>query len=309
MQISRHFPAEPQETPPETIGLVGIGLVGTALAENLIRAGFEVVGFARREASRANLVRLGGRVVSSARDVAQTADRVILSLPDADVVDEVVHGPYGLLGAPSALRCILDMTTGEPERSERLAAQLRQRGIEFLDAPISGSSQQIRNRQGVILIGGERASYESCLDLFRVLAEKHYYLGKAGAGSRAKLASNLVLGLNRLVLAEGLVFAERLGLDLATFLAMLKATPAYSRAMDVKGQKMLQEDFTPQSRIAQHHKDLRIMLEYAERLGQELPLATLHQEILERAMARGEGEMDTSAVIRELRRMRTSGAA
>jgi 3-hydroxyisobutyrate dehydrogenase-like beta-hydroxyacid dehydrogenase len=306
MQISRHFPAEPEETARETIGLVGIGLVGTALAENLIRAGFEVVGFARREASRANLVRLGGRVVSSARDVAQAAPRVILSLPDSDVVDEVVHGPYGLLGAPSALRCIFDTTTGEPERTEGLAGRLRRRGIEFLDAPISGSSEQIRNRQGVILIGGERAAYESCLDLFRALAEKHYYLGKSGAGSRAKLASNLILGLNRLVLAEGLVFAERLGLDLEAFLAMLKTTPAYSCAMDAKGEKMLRGDFAPQSRIAQHKKDLRIMLEYAARLGQALPLATLHREILERAMARGEGDLDTSAVIRELRRMRTS---
>jgi 3-hydroxyisobutyrate dehydrogenase-like beta-hydroxyacid dehydrogenase len=309
MQISRYFPAEPPERQSETIGLVGIGLVGTALAENLIGAGFEVVGFARREASRANLTRLGGRVASSARDVAQAAERVILSLPDSDVVDEVVLGPYGLLSAPSTLRLILDTTTGDPERSERLAAQLRERGIQLLDAPISGSSEQIRRRKGVILIGGEPAAYESCLDLLRILSEKHSYLGISGAGSRAKLASNLILGLNRLVLAEGLVFAERLGIELAPFLAMLKTTPAYSAAMDAKGEKMLRGDFTPHSRIAQHHKDLRIMLEYAERLGQELPLAKLHKEILELSMARGEGDLDTSAVIRELRRMRKSGPA
>ena len=309
MQISRHFPAEPPERESETIGLVGIGLVGTALAENLIGAGFEVVGFARREASWANLSRLGGRVVSSARDVAKAAERVILSLPDSDVVDQVMLGPTGFLSGPSRLRFIVDTTTGDPERSEGLAARLRERGIQLLDAPISGSSEQIRRRQGVFLIGGDGAAYESCLDLFRVLSEKHYYLGKSGAGSRAKLASNLILGLNRLVLAEGLVFAERLGIDLGPFLAMLKTTPAYSSAMDAKGQKMLQADFTPQSKIAQHHKDLRIMLEYAERLGQELPLAKLHKEILERSMARGDADLDTSAVIREIRRMRKPGSA
>lgn len=304
MQISRYFPEEPPETARQTIGLVGIGLVGTALAENLIGAGFEVVGFARREASRVSLARLGGRVVSSARDVAQAAERVILSLPDSDVVDEVVLGPYGLLAADPGLRCIVDTTTGEPERTEALAHQLRERRIALLDAPISGSSEQIRRREGVILIGGERAAYESCLDLFRVLAEKHYYLGKSGAGSRAKLASNLVLGLNRLVLAEGLVFAERLGLDLPAFLAMLKTTPAYSCAMDVKGGKMLRGDFAPQSKVAQHHKDLRIILECAAKTGQELPLAALHKDILEQAMEAGEGDLDTSVVLQVLRRMR-----
>ncbi len=309
MQISRYFPAEPPEREPETIGLVGIGLVGTALAENLVRAGFEVVGFARREASRARLSRLGGRVVSSAREVAASAARVILSLPDSDAVDRVVLGVNGLLSAPTGLRVILDTTTGDPERCEGLAARLRERGIQLLDAPISGSSEQIRRRLGVFLVGGDPAAYESCRDLLRILSEKHYYLGKSGAGSRAKLASNLILGLNRLVLAEGLVFAERLGIELAPFLDLLKTTPAYSAAMDAKGQKMLRGDFTPESRIAQHHKDLRIILEFARRLGQELPLARLHKEILERAMARGDADLDTSAVIRELRRMRRPDSA
>ncbi len=290
-------------TSSKTVGLVGIGLVGTALAENLMANGFDVVGFARREEKRIELERLGGRAARSLGEVAQAADRIILSLPDSRVVEEVLLGPGGLVESGPDLRVIVDTTTGEPERTEALARRLLGRGIQLLDAPISGSSEQIRRREGVILIGGDRAACESCLDLFRVLCEKHYYLGGSGAGSRAKLASNLILGLKRLVLAEGLVFAERLGLDLGAFLAMAKTTPAYSCAMDIKGRKMIENDFTPQSRIRQHQKDLRIMLEYAERLGQELPLARLHKEILERCMASGEGDLDTSAVIRELRRM------
>jgi 3-hydroxyisobutyrate dehydrogenase-like beta-hydroxyacid dehydrogenase len=284
------------------IGLVGIGLVGTALAENLLANDFMVVGFARREEKRRELERLGGLAVESPGEVARSADRVILSLTDSNAVEEVVLGPGGLLEA-GGLHVIIDTTTGEPERTEVLARRLSHLGIYLLDAPISGSSEQIRRRQGVILVGGERTAYESCLDLFRVLSEKHFYLGGTGAGSRAKLASNLILGLNRLVLAEGLVFAERLGLDLEAFIAMARTTPAHSAAMDVKGQKMLHGDFTPQSRITQHHKDLRIILEYAGRLGQELPLAQLHKKILEQCIAAGEGDLDTSAVIRELRRM------
>jgi 3-hydroxyisobutyrate dehydrogenase-like beta-hydroxyacid dehydrogenase len=308
MQISRYFPEEPAETEREAIGLVGIGLVGTALAKNLLAAGYDVIGFARTPASRARLTRLGGRVVSGPADVANEAARVVLSLPDSDVVEQVVAGPGGLLAASGSLRLVLDTTTGEPERTESLAARCAARRVGFVDAPISGSSEQIRRRQGVVLVGGDRAAYEACLDLIRSVAERHYYLGSPGAGARAKLASNLVLGLNRLALAEGLVFAERLGLDLCAFLAMLKTTPAYSCAMDVKGEKMLRGDFAPQSRVVQHHKDLRIILEYAARARQELPLARLHKTILERAMDAGEGELDTSAVIQVLRRLRQETA-
>jgi 3-hydroxyisobutyrate dehydrogenase-like beta-hydroxyacid dehydrogenase len=293
----------------ETVGLIGIGLVGTALAENLLAAGYDVIGFARSEASRAKLARLGGRAAAGPAQVAAEAARVLLSLPDSDVVEEVVLGPGGLLGGSSKVRLILDTTTGEPERTEALARRLRERGIQLLDAPISGSSQQIRQREGVFLVGGDRAAYEACLDLITCLSEKYYHLGASGAGARAKLASNLILGLNRLVLAEGLIFAERLGLDLPAFLAMLKTTPAYSCAMDVKGQKMLQGDFTPQSKVSQHHKDLRIILEYAERAGQELPLTALHARLLEQLMAAGEGELDTSAVLLALRRLRRNQGA
>jgi 3-hydroxyisobutyrate dehydrogenase-like beta-hydroxyacid dehydrogenase len=293
----------------DQVGLVGIGLVGTALAERLLAAGYGVVGFARSEASRQKLVRLGGRAAPSVAGVAAEAGRVVLSLPDSDAVEQVVSGPAGLLAAGSGLRLVLDTTTGEPERTEARARECAARRVLFVDAPISGSSEQIRRGQGVFLVGGEGPAYDACLDLLRALAECHHLLGRPGAGSRAKLASNLVLGLNRLALAEGLVFAERLGLDLPAFLAMLKTTPAYSRAMDVKGDKMLRGDFAPQSKAAQHHKDLRIMLDYATRAGQALPLTSVHKGILERAMEAGEGDLDTSVVLRVLRRMRREPAA
>jgi 3-hydroxyisobutyrate dehydrogenase-like beta-hydroxyacid dehydrogenase len=299
-----HSPSTAPDAEHETIGLVGIGLVGTALAENLLARGYAVIGYARSEASREKLARLGGRAAGRAGEVAEQARRVILSLPDSDVVEQVVAGPGGLLAAGRDLRLILDTTTGEPGRTEALASRCANQGVQWVDAPISGSSEQIRRRQGVVLVGGERAAYDACLDLIGSVAERHFYLGGPGAGARAKLASNLILGLNRLALAEGLVFAERLGLDLPAFLEMLKTTPAYSCAMDVKGEKMLRGDFAPQSRAAQHHKDLRIILECAARAGQDLPLATLHRDILEQAMARGEGDLDTSIVLQVLRRMR-----
>jgi 3-hydroxyisobutyrate dehydrogenase-like beta-hydroxyacid dehydrogenase len=285
------------------IGLIGIGLVGTALAENLLAANYEVVGFDILEDKRTNLARRGGVSAATLEDAIRHVERVILSLPDSEVVEEVIQGPQGPLTIESPLKFIIDTTTGAPDKTQVLAKRLQAKGIHFLDATLSGSSEQIRNRQGVFMIGGERWAYEANRDLFSALAETYFYLGPSGSGSKAKLASNLILGLNRLVLAEGLVFAKVLGLDAEAFLEMAKSTPAYSCAMDVKGKKMLQEDFTPQSKITQHDKDLRIILEYAHRSGQELPLTRVHKEILEDAIASGDGELDTCAVIKHLRRL------
>ena len=284
------------------IGLIGLGLVGTAMAERLIADRFNVVGFDIDRAKCEQLELLGGQAVDSPAQVAEQAGRVILSLPDTDAVLHVVEGPGGILEAQNIPSYIIDTTTGEPDKTAALAQRLAGRGIYFLDAPFSGSSQQIRDKKVVFMVGGEKAAFERCMDIFKSLGAKVSYLGASGNGSRAKLAGNLVLGLNRLALAEGLVFAAKLGLEPRAFLELLKVTPAYSAAMDVKGEKMLEGDFTPQARLRQHHKDVSIILKYAENSGQELPLSKVHLEILEKPSAAGDGELDNSAVIREIRR-------
>jgi 3-hydroxyisobutyrate dehydrogenase-like beta-hydroxyacid dehydrogenase len=284
------------------IGLIGLGLVGSAMAERLIADRFNVIGFDIDPAKCEQFKQLGGAAVNNPAQVAEQADRIILSLPDTDVVLQVVEGPGGILEAKKTPKYIIDTTTGEPDKTAALAQRLAGRNIYFLDAPFSGSSRQVRDKEVVFMVGGEKAAYEKCIDVFDVLGAKVFYLGASGNGSRAKLAGNLILGLNRLALAEGLVFAAKLGLEPKAFLEMLKVTPAYSAAMDVKGKKMLEGDFTPQARLRQHHKDVSIILKYAENLEQELPLSKAHLEILEKAIAAGDGELDNSAVIHEIQR-------
>ncbi len=284
------------------IGLVGLGLVGTAMAERLLAEQFEVVGFDIDSTKCEHLEQLGGKALGSPAEVAEQVERVVLSLPDTDVVLQVVEGPGGILEAKTLPRYIIDTTTGDPDETAALAKRLARRGIHFLDAPFSGSSRQLRDRDVVFMVAGDMAAFEKCMDIFRVASKKTFYLGPSGNGSRAKLASNLVLGLNRLALAEGLVFASKLGLDAQGFLELLKVTPAYSAAMDVKGKKMLDGDFTAQARLRQHHKDVSIILKYAEKAEQELPLSKVHLDILEKAIAAGDGDLDNSAVIREIER-------
>lgn len=297
-----------------SVGLIGLGLVGTALAELLLKRQFDVVGFDIDPQRHADFEKSGGEWADSPAEVASRVERVILSLPDTNVVEQVVEGPKGLLAAIPASSCrktgagakyIIDTTTGDPERTMSLAARLARKGIAFLDATISGSSEQVRNRQAVFMVGGDKAAFEKCRDVFDVVTAKVFYLGPSGSGSKAKLASNLVLGLNRLALAEGLVFAEKLGLDLRAFLELLKATPAYSAIMDTKGEKMLKGDFTAQARIRQHHKDVSLILKYAEQAGQELLLSKVHLDVLQKAIDSGDADLDNSAVIKELRRRTT----
>jgi 3-hydroxyisobutyrate dehydrogenase-like beta-hydroxyacid dehydrogenase len=186
-----------------SIGLVGLGLVGTAIAESLLAQQFDVVGFDISPERCHQLERSGGRSVSSAADVANRVERVILSLPDTDAVRQVVEGPAGILEAESLPTHIIDTTTGDPEETMSLAQRLAERGITFLDSTISGSSRQVRERKAVLMVGGDKAEFEKCRDVFSALAEKVFYVGPSGSGSKAKLASNLILGLNRLALAEG----------------------------------------------------------------------------------------------------------
>jgi 3-hydroxyisobutyrate dehydrogenase-like beta-hydroxyacid dehydrogenase len=284
------------------IGLIGLGLVGTAVAERLLAEQFDVVGFDIEPAKCKHLEKLGVKTVDNPAQVAEQTDRVILSLPNTEIVLKVVEGPGGILKAETPARYIIDTTTGDPDKTVALAQRLKENDIYFLDAPFSGSSQQVRDKEITFMVGGEKKAYEKCIDIFQILGKETFYLGDSGNGSRAKLASNLILGLNRLALAEGLVFAEKLGLDPKVFLELLKVTPAYSVAMDVKGKKMLDGDFTAQARLNQHHKDVSIMLKYSKKLGQELPLSQAHLEVLKKAIEAGDGDLDNSAVIREIDR-------
>ncbi len=284
------------------IGLVGLGFVGTAIAQSLLAGDFDVIGFDIDSTRCRNLEELGGNADGSPAQLAQQVDHIILSLPDTNIVKQVIEGPSGILEAKTTPKYIIDTTTGDPDETVALAKRLVQREIYLLDSTISGSSQQVRDKEAVFMIGGEKAAFETCSDIFRKLSEKIFYLGPSGSGSKAKLASNLILGLNRVALAEGLVFANKLGLKTETFLEMLKATPAYSAVMDVKGKKMLNGDFTAESRIRQHRKDVSLILKYAEIAGQELPLSQVHLDALEKAIEAGDGDLDNAAIIREIER-------
>ncbi|HEY1228834.1 MAG TPA: NAD(P)-dependent oxidoreductase, partial [Ramlibacter sp.] len=248
-------------TQPHSIGLVGLGLVGQAIATRLLAAGYAVHGFDLRDEARAALQSLGGTAVSSVRAVGAACPCVLLAVFDTNDVLSVLEQDDGLLAPSHAVQCVIDCSTGTPEMLQALAARLQARGIALLEAPLSGSSQQIAAGEATQLLGGEADTISRWAPVLDAIARQRVHVGPAGMAARAKLATNLVLGLNRAVLAEGMAFAESQGIAPEAFLSLVLATPARSAAAETKGPLMVSGRFEPQSRIRQHLKDVGLMLE------------------------------------------------
>jgi 3-hydroxyisobutyrate dehydrogenase-like beta-hydroxyacid dehydrogenase len=272
--------------------MIGLGLMGTALTERLLEAGYAVWVHNRTREKADPLLARGAQWADNPLAVC---DRALISLYTTDTVEEVLSQLDGGLRPGQIL---IDTTTGEPEQTARLGARLATRGVHYLDAPISGSSEQTRRGEATAIVGGPQEAFVACRDLFDCCVQKTIYTGPCGSGSRMKLVSNLVLGLNRAALAEGLVFARALGIDAEASLQVLIGSMAYSRIMDTKGRKMIEGDFRPQARLSQHLKDIRLILAAAASAGQELPLTEAHRRLLETAESAGFGDADNSAIIR-----------
>ncbi|MFO1042414.1 MAG: NAD(P)-dependent oxidoreductase [Planctomycetaceae bacterium] len=287
----------PDDGSATVYGLIGIGLMGTALAERLLAAGMPVLGWDVSADRRAALLQIGGRCAASLDQVFSRCDRIVLSLPSHETVSLVLDNAAASIRAG---QIIVDTSTGDPAAAVAQAAKLAERDVEYLDATISGSSQQLREGTAVFLVGGNTTTFEQCRGLFATLTSKSFHTGPAGSGARMKLVTNLVLGLNRAALAEGISFAHQLGLDLNQALFLLRESMAYSRIMDTKGEKMLSGDFSPQARLSQHLKDVRLMLQSAHEANGSLPLTETHRVLLERAVEMGFGDLDNSAIVRAI---------
>jgi 3-hydroxyisobutyrate dehydrogenase-like beta-hydroxyacid dehydrogenase len=283
------------------IGVVGLGLMGEVYMRRLIAAGFAVTGFDVDAGKTARLKDIGARGGSLA-DVARDCDPIVLAVFNTDQVEEVVE--RALLPA-AAGKIVICTSTCDPDRIAALAARVADR-LRFLEAPVSGTSAQVRDGDGVGLIGGDAAIAAAAAPVLDALFPKRFHIGKAGDGGRAKLAVNHILALNRLALAEGLVFAERIGLDPAAFLKVARVSAAASQVMDTKGPKMVAGDFVPEARARQSLKDAELMLDQARKAGQRLPLLEIHAEVLQACLRHGDGDADNSVVIEEIRRRLTS---
>ena len=280
-------------------GMIGLGLLGSAIAQRLLEHGLEVVGF---DIEPGRALELGIETADSPAQLAARVERIVLCLPDSDAVEEVCGGSSGLLSAAaSRLELVIDCTTGDPARSEALAGRMGGAGIAFVEAEVSGSSELMLSGEAALLVGAEPGSLEAAAELLDALSPVVFHLGPVGAGAKMKLVSNLAVGLNRLVLAEALYLAERVGVEPGALLEVLRAGPGHSRAGELKGGKMVKSDYSPEARLAQHLKDVELILDLGDAAGADLPLSRLHRELLARGVEEGLGELDNSSIIEVLR--------
>jgi 3-hydroxyisobutyrate dehydrogenase-like beta-hydroxyacid dehydrogenase len=284
------------------VAIIGLGLMGEVYAKRLLDASFPVTGFDVDPARRARLAEIGGRAANTIAELAKAARCIIIAVYNTDQVEDVIENHLLPALGDKSNKIVLCMSTCDPDQVAALAERVIPRGIRYLDVPVSGTSDQVRRGDGVALIGGDPAIAAEVKEVFDALFTRSFQVGKIGDGGRAKLAVNLILGLNRLAMAEGLVFAERLGLDPAAFLAVARGSASYSQVMETKGPKMLSGDFSPEGRAKQTLKDVHLMLDQAANVGQKLAMLEVHAEVLEACVRAGEAELDNSVVIKEVRR-------
>jgi putative dehydrogenase len=279
------------------VGIIGLGLMGIALAERLAGAGIAVIGFDidpnRCDAFRDD----GGEVATSANDLAGQSQSIVIAVYDSAQVEAVL----GELESSPARPSLICTTTCAPNEVERIAARAAKAGFAFVEAPISGTSAEVRDGTATALVAGDADAIEAIDTLLAALCPHRTRVGKVGDASRTKLAINLILQNNRAALAEGIVFAERLGLDGRAFLAAAQQSAAYSRVMDTKGEKMLSRDFRPQSHIAQTLKDAELILHEAWQLGLRLSMTEAQAELLRSAITLNGADSDSAAVIEAIR--------
>jgi 3-hydroxyisobutyrate dehydrogenase-like beta-hydroxyacid dehydrogenase len=283
--------------------------MGTAISRRLVAAGFEVLAYDVDAQKRVAVAATGANPQATAGVVIAGCEINVVCVFNTEQVVEVVSGPGGGLEAiaqgGTGARIFVVTSTCDPDRLAALAARVEPEGAHVIEFPISGTSRQVAQGDGVGLAGGDPDVVDRAAAVLDAICPRRHYTGAVGNGSRAKLAVNLVLGLNRAALAEGIVFATRLGLDPVAFLELARGSAAYSQVMDVKGDLMARRAYTePQSRVDQSLKDFGLMLAQARARGQELPFASVYARMLEDCIASGEGEWDNAAIAEAIARQR-----
>ena len=275
------------------VGIIGLGLMGSALSGRLTDADIAVIGF-DIDPDRCNRLRENrGKIAASASELAHQSRAIVIAVYNGAQVEALLDD----LQESPARPALICTTTCAPDEITCIAARAENAGFAFVETPISGTSAEVRNGTATALVGGEAGAIAALGTLLDILCPRRRRVGKIGDASRTKLAINLILQNNRAALAEGIVLAERLGLDGQTFLANARESAAYSRVMDTKGEKMLRRDFRPQSHISQTLKDAELILHEARQHGLALPMTEAQADLLRTAIALEGPESDSAAII------------
>jgi len=279
------------------LGFIGLGTMGTPMVRNLLKHGFAVTVWARRNDAMASLVAAGAAAGASASQVASRSDVVMTMVTDSRAVEEVVLGPHGIARGARPGTLVIDHSTIDPGAARRIAGELRTREIEMLDAPVSGGSIAAEAGTLAIMVGGSRAELDRATPVLSSYAKSIVHIGPNGAGQVAKACNQICTIVNQLGAAEAMLLAERAGVDPRAVKDALMGGFAASRMLDLQAPKMIERNFEGKVESRLHHKDIHIVLDLARGFGIELPASAAAAAVLDRLQERGGARRDSAAVI------------
>ncbi len=282
----------------KTIGFIGLGKMGGAIAANLLAAGHPILGYDTTRKRIRELESLGGKGIASSEEAAACSDVLMLSVPGDVDVEQALLGQRGAFSGLQRGSVVVDFSTVLPATSRRMAKALKEVGVFYLDAPISGNRRITQERGGTLMVGGDERAYRRVLPVLRKITRRQFYMGASGRGALTKLVVNTVSELNRTALAEGLTFGMMGGIDGELLLDVLASGSAYSKQIDHKGERMLKGNFgDPEATIKMCVKDAEHMLQEAREIGAPLPLTALRCQLYQASARMQHAEDDPASVI------------
>jgi 2-hydroxy-3-oxopropionate reductase len=281
----------------QTVGMIGLGIMGRPMAKNLIKAGYPVVVHSRSQGPVDELVGSGAKRGSSARDVAAQVDVLITMLPNSPEVELVALGKDGIIEGAKKGLLYLDMSTISPLVSQKVGKALAEKSVRMVDAPVSGGEKGAIDAALSIMVGGEKADFEAALPVLQALGKTITHLGPLGAGGFTKLANQIIVAVNLTALGEALTLAKKAGLDRALTLKALGGGLAGSKCLEQKTPNYVAGTYNPGFKIDLHFKDLGLIMESGRALGVPLPCTAIVQELFNAMRVKGRGGLDHSGVI------------
>jgi 2-hydroxy-3-oxopropionate reductase len=281
------------------IGFIGLGIMGRPMAAHLIAAGHTLFLHRVKPASQ-ELVDKGGKALDSAKAVAEASDVIILMLPDTPDVEAVLFGENGVASGLSKGKLVIDMSSISPVETKTFAKRIAELGCDYVDAPVSGGEVGAKNAALTIMVGGSEAAFARAKPLFEKMGKNITLVGGVGDGQTAKVANQIIVGLTIEAVSEALLFAKKAGADPAKVREALMGGFAASRILEAHGDRMIKRTFDPGFRIRLHRKDLSLAVDAAKALNLSLPNTAATQQLMNAAIALGDGDKDHSALIRTL---------
>ncbi len=278
------------------IGFIGLGIMGKPMAKNLLKAGFSIVAYDLNKDAVEDVVKAGALAASSSKEAAGKAEVIITMLPDSPDVKEVILGKDGVLEGIKPGSIVIDMSSINPLVSQEIEKELRKKGVEMLDAPVSGGETGAIQGTLAIMVGGKEKVFNESVEIFKAVGKNIVHVGGIGAGGFVKLVNQIIVAVNIAAVGEAFTLGTKAGLDPQVIYQAIRGGLAGSTVLETKAPMMFARNFKPGFKIRLHHKDLQNALSTAKDLGVPLPLSSFVQQIILSLMTEGRGEEDHSAL-------------